>query len=148
MRASPLRVEMGEADVFVRDRLAAARHAPREQRARRGGDVGLPHQAFADEEGARCRRSRQPGEIGGREDAALADDDAVRPGRSGASRSRDRERGLEGVQIAVVDADQPRFQRQRAVELGLVVHLDQRVHAERMRRRLRARAPSRRRPRP
>ena len=46
----------------------------------------------------------------------------------------DRERGLEHLEIAVVDADQPRLQLQRAVELGLVVHLDQHVHAERERR--------------
>ena len=42
----------------------------------------------------------------------------------------DGKRHLEGAQIAVVDADQRRVERQRAVELGPVVHLDQHVHAE------------------
>ena len=44
-------------------------------------------------------------------------------------------RGLEGFQIAVVDADQPRFQAQRAGEFVFVMHFDQHVHAERRRRR-------------
>ena len=56
-------------------------------------------------------------------------------GTSCARRSRGRERRLERVQVPVVDADQPRFQAQRPFKLLLVVHLDQRVHAERDRRR-------------
>jgi hypothetical protein len=34
------------------------------------------------------------------------------------------------VQIAVVDPDQRRFQQRRAVQFGLVMHLDQHVHAK------------------
>jgi len=49
---------------------------------------------------------------------------------------RGRKRRLERAQIAVVDADKPRFQPQRALKLGLVMHFDQHVHAERERRRL------------
>ena len=37
---------------------------------------------------------------------------------------------LEGLQVAGVDADQPRAERERALGLGLVVHLDQRGQAE------------------
>ena len=51
-------------------------------------------------------------------------------GTSGASRLADRQARLEGAEVAVVDADQPRVQFQRAVELGLVMHLEQHVHAE------------------
>ena len=40
------------------------------------------------------------------------------------------ERRLEGPQVAVVDADQPRAKLQRPLHLGLVMHLDQHVHAE------------------
>ena len=77
----------------------------------------------------------EAGEIRRREDAALADEDAIRAESSCASRSRGRERRLERLQVTVVDADEPRFQAQRAFKLGLVVHLDQHVHAERARRR-------------
>ena len=45
-------------------------------------------------------------------------------------RFADVERRLEGPQIAVVDADQPRAQSQRAIEFGLVVNFEQHVHAE------------------
>ena len=48
----------------------------REQRARRGGDVGLPHQALADQEG-RDAGAGEAGEVGRRVDAAFADHDAV-----------------------------------------------------------------------
>src|SRR4051812_5408537 len=48
----------------------------REQRFGRGGNIFLPHQAFADQE---CRDAHlfEPGEIGWREDATLADHDAI-----------------------------------------------------------------------
>ena len=72
----------------------------------------------------------QPGEIGRREDAAFADDhtigrDQLRQPLGG------RKRRLERAQIPVVDADQPRFEPQRPRQLGLVMHLDEHVHAER-----------------
>ena len=44
------------------------------------------------------------------------------------------ERRLEGAEVAVVDADELGVERQRAVELDLVVHLDQRVHPPFLRR--------------
>ena len=70
----------------------------------------------------------EAGEVGRREEAALADHDAVaRDARR--EPLADRERGLEGAQVAVVDADQPRLQLQRALELIFVVHFDQHVHA-------------------
>ena len=43
-------------------------------------------------------------------------------------------RNLEIAQIAVVDADQRRFERQGAVEFGFVMRLDQHVHMQVMRR--------------
>src|SRR4051794_40630478 len=77
---APIWVRAGPAlvfDGFVVDDLCAMSARTRrashglacEQRARGGGDVGLPHQAFADQEG-RHADALEPGEIGGREDAA------------------------------------------------------------------------------
>src|SRR5690606_11587210 len=91
------------------------------QRAGRGGHVALAHERLADEEGARAGR-RHAREIGWRVEAALGDQQAV------ARRARrellgDREVDRQGLQIAVVDADQRRVQFQRAVELCAVVHL-------------------------
>ena len=72
---------------------------------------------------------REARDVGGGEDAAFADDDAV-----GRDERRellaDAERHLEGAQVAVVDADELRAERQRALEFGAVVDLDQHVHAE------------------
>src|SRR3954454_16996305 len=84
MRASP------EAPIWVRAGLAcpvclramsarargADRIVAREQRARACGHVGLPHQAFADQEG-RHADALEPGKVCGRENAALADHEAV-----------------------------------------------------------------------
>ena len=64
-----------------------------------------------------------------RGDAALGDDDRV-GGNERRQPLADFERGLEGPEVAVVDADQPAFERQRALEFGLVVDLDQHVEAE------------------
>jgi hypothetical protein len=44
---------------------------------------------------------------------------------------RDREVGLQCLQVAVVDADERRSKRQRARQFRLVMHFDKRVHAER-----------------
>ena len=104
----------------------------REQRAGRRRYVGLPHQAFADQE-CRHAHARQPRQIVGREDAAFADHQAiVRDQRR--QRFAGRKRGLEGAQIAVVDADHRRTKFQRAVELGALMDFDQDVHAVRERR--------------
>ena len=111
-----------------RQRVPVARAAsPRQQRAGRRGDVGLPHQAFADQEG-RHADARQPREIGGREDAAFADHQAIfRDQRR--QRFAGRKRGLEGAQVAVVDADHRRTKFQRAIEFGAFMDFDQHVHA-------------------
>ena len=63
-----------------------------------------------------------------RDDAALGDDDAS------ARHARRQplgglERRLEGPEIAVVDADEAGPQPERPLELGLVMHLDQHIHA-------------------
>src|SRR6478736_3535710 len=92
-------------------RTRRARSLTREQRARGGGHVGLPHQALADQEG-RHADALEPGEIGGREDAALADHQPFRWDQR-RQRLAGRERGLKGAQIAVVDADHRRTQLQR-----------------------------------
>src|SRR6185369_16633595 len=79
----------------------AVRRLAREQRTRGGGHIGLPHQALADQEG-RHADALEPGEVGRREDAALADHQPV----SGNQRRQcfaGRERGLEGAQVPIVD---------------------------------------------
>src|SRR5689334_3106571 len=47
-----------------------------QQRPRGGGDVVLPHQALADQEGGHADLA-EAGEVGGREDAAFTDQDAI-----------------------------------------------------------------------
>ena len=98
------------------------------------------------------RKARAPAaairdEIGVAVEPALGDQQPVA--------RRARRQALEGgevdrqrLQVAVVDAEQRARQAQRAVELGLVVHLDQDVHAELGARQRPARAPRRRRGRP
>src|SRR3981189_3268384 len=54
----------------------AWRIAARQQRAGRRRDIGLPHQAFADQK-RRHAQPRQPRQIGGCKDAACADHQAV-----------------------------------------------------------------------
>src|SRR6266702_40595 len=99
----------------------------REQRACGSGHVGLTHQALADQEG-RHADALKPGEVCGRKDAALADHQPF-PWDQRRQRLAGRKRGLEGAQIAVVDADHRRTQLERPIELGTVVDLDQHVHA-------------------
>ena len=74
-------------------------------------------------------------QVGARRQAALGHEGAV------LGRMRDkvvcpREIDGEVAQVAVVDADQPRLQLQRAVQFGAVVDLHQHVHAAIHRRRL------------
>src|SRR3954452_12330675 len=103
------------------------RRLARQQRTGRSRYVGLPHQALADQEG-RHADALEPGEIGGRKDAALADHQPVlRNQRRQCFAGR--KRGFEGAQIAIVDADHRRTQLQCAIKLGAVVDLDQHVHA-------------------
>ena len=88
----------------------------------------LAHQRLADEKAFDPGLGQTPA-IGVGENAALAD--TIRPGGiSGASLSHTSRRGLEGLEVAIVDADQPPFQRERALQFLLVMHLDQHVEAE------------------
>jgi hypothetical protein len=109
----------------------------REERARRRRNVILAHQALANEE-RRNAGLGEPGEIVRCEYTTLADHDTV-----GRNQSRQplgcRERRLEGFQVSVVDADQPRFEPQCPLKLLLIVDLDEHVHAERKRRRFKLR---------
>src|SRR5262245_17445857 len=105
---------------------------PEKQRARGSLDVALAHQAFADQEGG-DPHLRQEGEIGGRENSAFPHGDAI-AGDLRRQALAGGERGLEGLEVAVVDADHSRVEAQRALELALVVHLEQNIHAERLRR--------------
>src|SRR5262245_18329299 len=119
MRASPRRPRWlsleGTASLRGTQRARIATHRVANKRARGSLDVVLAHQAFAHEEG------RNPGggkivQIGGRKDSALADGDATcRNSRRQVSAGG--ERGLERLQIAVVDSDEPRTQAQCALEL-------------------------------
>ena len=106
---------------------AALRSTARQQGAGGGGNIGLPHQALADEDGRHAGR-REPREVGRRVDAAFGDDNALARDLRRQPLA-DRERGLEGAQIAVVDADQPRFELQRALKLIFLMNFNQHVHA-------------------
>src|SRR3546814_5561716 len=90
---------------------------------RRSSDLILTQQAFADEEGLHAA-FRQPFAVGVARDAAFADEQRARRDEFRKAFG-DGEVGFEGAQVAVVDADQARFEpRERAVEFGFVVHLD------------------------
>ena len=126
----------------ARAHSAASTFSRGEQRAGRRRHVGLPHQAFADQDGADAG-SREPRHVAGREDAALADEQPV-------GRDERREalghgkRRLEGPEVAVVDAEQRRGEAERPLQLRLVMHLDEHVHAELDRGVLQRTAPRRR----
>src|SRR5579884_1482739 len=67
-------------------------------------DIVLPHQALTDQEG-RDVRSGEPRQVGRREYAAFADNDAIgghEPGQTLAGRKR----GRKSFQIAIIDADE------------------------------------------
>src|SRR5262245_57470080 len=133
MRASPRRPRWLSLETTAslrgtqRARITVLRVA--NERARGGLDVVLAHQALAYEEGRNPDRGKIF-EISGRENSALAHSDAI-CGNSRRQAPPGDERRLERLQIAVVDSDEPRAQAQRALELALVVHLQQDVHAER-----------------
>src|SRR5262245_22410310 len=101
-----------------------------QQRAGGGLDVALAHQAFADQEGGDADRGQMV-EVIRRGDAAFADRDAAFWNLR-RQQLADRYLGLEGLEIAVVDADQPRPAVQRPLELALVMDFEQHVHAERL----------------
>src|ERR1700752_277920 len=134
IRASPLlSIWVSEAPVLggffgiALARSGGARcFAAGQQRPRRRGHIGLPHQAFADQEGRHAHAS-QPRQVCRREDAALADHQPVARNQR-RQRLAGFQRGLEGAEIAVVYADHRRSQLQRAIEFGTVVDLKQHVH--------------------
>src|SRR5436190_23716478 len=103
------------------------RGVTREQRLGGASDIFLPHQAFADQ---KCRDANlfQASEICEGKEAALADHDVVARDQRREALGRF-ESCLEGLQVAVVDADQSRLEPQGTVEFRLVVDLDQHVHA-------------------
>ena len=99
----------------------------RQQRARRRGDVGLAHQAFADQEGvhaalaSRCRSAWLAMPLSAMTMRFF--------GTRGASLSVVSSVVSKVFEVAIVDADQPAVELQGAVELVLVVHLGDGVHA-------------------
>ncbi len=120
-----LGVEMGEARhqavrVFSSGPAPGAgawrrRHRPRASGIRRSG------------------RSRRRRDAGGpnppAREPALGNQEPV-AGQAGGQALRHRKIDRQGLEIAVVDADEARREPKGALELGLVMHLDQRVHAE------------------
>ena len=96
-------------------------------RQRRPGRRG-PHQLLADQKAAEAR-FLEPLQVGRVPDPALGHghDPFRNPRRQPEA---DVERHLEGAEIAAVDADERRPPRERPLQLGLVVHLDQHLHAE------------------
>src|SRR5262249_41216746 len=122
MRASPPRPRWLSLDARAIASLRGADPALlANERTRRGLDVAFAHEAFADEQSRNADRS-QVLEIGGRKDSALAHDNAAGrdPRRQALAGG---ERRLEGLEVAVVDADQPRAQAQCPFELVFVVDL-------------------------
>ena len=72
---------------------------------------------------------REPREIGRRIQAAFGDDQIRSRGILWRQPFADRQRGLEGPQIAIVDADQARFQLERAVQFNFIMNFNQHIHA-------------------
>jgi hypothetical protein len=85
-----------------------ADYCVREQGTRRGGDIVLPHQALTDEESADARCG-EPGEIGMGEHAAFGDHQTVVRHKRREALGGGKARG-EGLEVAVVDADQLRVE--------------------------------------
>ena len=70
----------------------------------------------------------EAGQIGRRMKPAFGDDEAIARDQ-GRQPLADCQRRFECTQIAVVDADEPRFQTQRAFELIFLVNFNENVHA-------------------
>src|SRR6185437_10481471 len=105
-RTPPLAFLAGREAFLLPRAMASLRGgvASREQRTRGGGDVVLPHQAFADQEG-RDAGAGEAGEVGRRIEPAFGNHDAIFGNARGEALA-DRKISLETAQIAVVDADQ------------------------------------------
>jgi hypothetical protein len=97
-----------------------------QQRPGGGGDVCLAHQGFADQEGVDAA-GRQARQIGARH-PAFGHDKAVAPQQRRQALGGGK-RGLEGPEIAVVDADEAGLEAEGALEFGFVVNFGQHVHA-------------------
>src|SRR5580765_4512589 len=111
---------------------ASARIAHQSQLPELRGDVGGADEAFADEDCVGARGDHAA-DVGGGEEAALADHD-----RTGRDQREELERrgdvGLKGGEIAVVDPDDAAPDRERLIELGGGVAFDQRREPEAFRR--------------
>src|SRR5262249_49899317 len=119
MRASPLLPRWLSLPATGLLRCAGEPLRPAEQGTRGGLHIGLAHQALANEERAHPD-ARKLIEIGRGEDPAFRHHDAV--GRNSRRQPLGgRKRGLEGAQVAIVDADEARAQLERALELVVVV---------------------------
>ena len=90
---------------------------PRQQRAGGGGDVLVAHQRFAHQEGFDARLG-QPLAVGVTGNAAFRDYDPALRNRRPEPLAYF-ERGLEGAQVSVVDADEIGPQATRAVGPGV-----------------------------
>src|SRR5712671_2046579 len=108
-------------------RCACEPRRPAEEGTRRSRDVALAHQALANE---KCPHAdgRKIIKSSGAEDPAFRHRD-TRGGNSRREPLSGRKRGLERAQIAIVDTEETRAQLERALELDLVVHLEQHIHA-------------------
>ena len=87
----------------------------------------MAHQALTDQEGVDAGLP-QTGDVGGGENPALADDDTVLRHQRREPLGR-RKRRLEGLEVAIVDADEAAVELERALQLGVVVHLGDGIHA-------------------
>src|SRR5437773_236223 len=101
-----------------------------------GLDVPLLHQRFAHEDCPRAAAS-QPLDVGAFANSAFRHQNSRLQSVSATCRRpfcqslRRSKINVECLQVAVVDADEPRVDRQSALELRYVVHFDQRGQADR-----------------
>lgn len=102
-------------------------YLPLQQPPRSSLDIGLPHQAFADEEGAGAAWFEAE-QVSVGVDAAFADQKGACGGEGGEAFCGC-EVGDEAFEVAVVDADQAGFEVVGAGHFLFVVDFDERVHA-------------------
>src|SRR5262245_24510346 len=98
----------------------------REQCLRCGRNIRLAHQAFADQE---CRNpgALEARKIGRGIESALGYHNPVR-GNFRRQLFADCKRRAERPQIAIVDADQPRFQLERSLQFNFIMNFNQDIH--------------------
>ena len=94
----------------------------RKQGARRSCDIGLPHQAFANQE-RRNADAFEARKVGRRIEPAFGNDDAL-AGDFRRQKLTDRERRLKRPQIAVIDADKLRFQLESAHKFNFIMNFN------------------------